>query len=351
VLEGVPAGNDVPLVLQVGKWRRQVTIPSVVACQDNPLDDAELTRLPRNQAEGHLPKIALSTGHSDALECLLRKIGIDDAEFTIDGGSGRVNLFVGCAHQETGLFGANKFAPELGGDAFPAATTLFADQSKLDSYDMIVLSCEGHRCAEEKDPYMLNMKAYADKGGRLFFDHMHFYWMSHSDTDWESAANITGVGDDLPTPYDVLIDDTFPKGSALADWLVNVGASPTRGTLSILEGQYSVAETFPPKTQRWIYLNEHPTAGGPATEYMTMNTPVELAETDPDSQCGRIVYTDLHVTAGPGSDFSDEGTPFPGGCTTSELSAQEKALAFMLFDLSSCVQKESLAPEPPPVVK
>src|SRR4030095_5134440 len=117
----------------------------------------------------HLPKIALSTGHSDALECLLRKIGIDDAEFTIEGGSGRVNLFVGCAHQETGLYGANKFAPELGGDPFPAATTLFEDQAKLDAYDMIVLSCEGHRCAEQKDPYMLNMKAYADKGGRLFF--------------------------------------------------------------------------------------------------------------------------------------------------------------------------------------
>jgi hypothetical protein len=353
VLQDTPAGANVPLVIEAGKWRRQTTIPNVTRCQENVLEDPELTRLPRNQSEGHLPKIAMVTGHSDAVECLLRKIGISDEEFTTDAGSGRVNMFVGCIHDESGEYGANKFAAELGGADFPhAVAELYPDPEKLDSYDMLVLSCEGHGCTEEKDGFYDNLKAYGDKGGRIFLDHMHFNWINHSDNEWEGSADIAGTGTDLPPVQVVNIDTSFPKGNSFADWLVSVEASPTRGELTIYEGQFSIRAAVPPKSQRWVYLDSHPLEPGESTvEYLTINTPVELAETDPDNQCGRIVYTDLHVSAGPVSDSSNQNTPFPGGCSATDLSGQEKALEFMLFDLGGCVQREDREPEPPVVVR
>ncbi|HXI55931.1 MAG TPA: carboxypeptidase-like regulatory domain-containing protein, partial [Polyangia bacterium] len=44
-LDDVPVGTNIPLVVQVGKWRRAVTIPRVTACTNTALPGAELTRL------------------------------------------------------------------------------------------------------------------------------------------------------------------------------------------------------------------------------------------------------------------------------------------------------------------
>src|SRR5688500_17050276 len=43
-LANVPVTNDIPLVIQIGKWRRQITIPNVASCADTPLMDRNQTR-------------------------------------------------------------------------------------------------------------------------------------------------------------------------------------------------------------------------------------------------------------------------------------------------------------------
>ena len=55
--------------------------------------DREQTRLPRNKTEGDIPLTAVATGNVDTLECVLRKMGIADSEFTTPAGTGRVHMY------------------------------------------------------------------------------------------------------------------------------------------------------------------------------------------------------------------------------------------------------------------
>lgn len=122
VLTNVPSGANIPLIIKVGKWRKVVTLPAISDCTTTKLASTD-TRLPRNQSEGNIPRIALSVGSADAMECILRnkKLGLDDSEFTTEKGNGRVNLYAGAN-------GVNKFASNLNGGA--AFTTIAPSPAK-----------------------------------------------------------------------------------------------------------------------------------------------------------------------------------------------------------------------------
>jgi hypothetical protein len=67
--------------------------------------------------------------------------------------------------------------------------------------------------------------------------------------------------------------------------------------------------------------------------HYTFDTPVAYApDPAPTTQCGRVLFSDFHV-----SDAKSGGDTFPAECSKTTMTAQEKTLEFMLFDLASCV--------------
>jgi hypothetical protein len=320
-LTDVPSGANIPLVIVSGKWRRQITIPNVAQCTDNALA-ADSTRLPKDHTEGDIPKIALTTGNADSLECLIRKLGVADSEITNSSGAGRVHFYAGN--------GVSQFDS---GQSFSSATNFWNDVNNLKAYDIVILSCEGAQNPGTKPQAALDaMKAYADLGGRVFASHWHNIWIEGATQGgngqkpaiWPGIATWSNDNNNPPDPMTDLIDEVSnPKGSSFATWMLNVGGSTTRDQIVVHEGRTTVSAVDNSKAERWTYLM----TGEPQNFQFT--TPNEV---DADQRCGKVAFSDMHVSGGPGSG------DYPTSCGNStDLTPQEKALAFMIFDLSSCV--------------
>ncbi|HXS29818.1 MAG TPA: hypothetical protein VN755_03200, partial [Steroidobacteraceae bacterium] len=156
VLKNVPATVSFPLVIKMGKWRRVVTISPVPKCTNLDLAGNQ-TRLPRNMKDADtanvpylsIPKTAMVTGNVDALECVLRKVGVSDSEFTLPSGTGRIHMYsanggnMGCKVWNWNRTSCTTF------DNAPLAT-LFSG-STLNGYDLSIFGCEG--AANEHNTY------------------------------------------------------------------------------------------------------------------------------------------------------------------------------------------------------
>jgi hypothetical protein len=396
-LDNVPVGVDFPLVMQVGKWRRQVTIQAseVSPCASTAIVDISTgqdrrLRLPRNKSEGSIPKMAITAGDADRLQCLFTRMGIDTAEFTNPDGVGSINIY------EDNYSLSTTAGYDIGfnnGALWPSANVLWSDINTMMKYDVILMACGGsnERYEGDKAPLLpdadgyfppngsgnilsdamkLNMVQYVNSGGRTFAEHYHWGWLRSypplKDTTkypcvaggtanpcsiapdghapfGEVATWDTGGSSSLGTNITVPVDMSFPKGQAFGQWLVAVGASTTQGSILLGSDVKSTAlTTLAGISQQWIYQS----TPSSYVHYFTFNAPVGQPAA---AQCGRFVFTGLHVSTALVSDPDPKGT-FPSNCViTRDLSGPEKALEFMMFDLSSCLLPDSGIPMPPPV--
>ena len=328
VLRDVPSGTGIPIVVQLGSWRRQTTI-DVLPCVDTVLPVGTV-RLPRNQSEGDIPLTAVSTGNHDTIECLLRKIGIDDAEFTHPSGTGRIHLYRGT------------------GAVIDAATP---DESALKGtvngggswgrYRQVLLPCEGAEMLETPEG-LGNFTDYVNRGGRVLATHFSYVWLFHNGA-FANIGTFTPGNANPPSPLLTDVVTSSAAGADFAKWLATVNAlsRPTPPQMQIMAPHADLgALAAGGGAKLWL------SSFSPSTsQAVSIETPILSS---PDKSCGRIIFSDFHASVA-----APVSMTFPGECDpVLTLTAEEKALAFMLFDLTSCtgpkVAPPPLRPPPPP---
>jgi hypothetical protein len=380
-LQNVPVGSSIPLVVQLGRWRRQFTVNVATSCGANSVPAGMLT-MPKNHTEGDIPRIAILTGGFDPMECVLRKMGVQDTEFTDPGGAGYINFYLAASpNAPPDPFAPfnNQCPPNPYGsgakidNATPNQAALFGmsgGQPTINRFDLVILACEGYE--ENNQGNWANLGAYTSAGGRVFTTDFAYNWLAQTKTCVTSAQCGAGgvcnsgycfnANNTTPNPayagvatWHTLQDPqgttqtgdidlvSNPKGMAFEQWLQNVGVSaPGSGTVN-LDPVFHNSDSVIPPTQQWLYW------GNMTPIHFTFNTPVGAQAAN---QCGRMVWSDWHADnlgfAGnhpscpyvlPNTaPYYSHGMTFPTECDSNPMTPQEAILEFMLFDLTACVQ-------------
>jgi hypothetical protein len=344
-----PAGQTLPIIIQLGRWRREFELTPPSACAMTSIGDLNL---PRNQSEGSIPLTAISTGAVDALECVLLKMGVDQTEFTANTAkpSGRIHIYAkGPGSELRAGVGPGAYIPDPNSKANPPAalsqpeSALMATGGTYLDYDQIMLPCWG-AAIDFKPADTMNMRSadepgdlvsYANAGGHFFATHYSYSWLVNNG----EFNNVAAWNPDETNPGAVTWTLNVSKLPPIVpapmysgifwQWLNLVGAlsSPNGASPQVaITNPRHDADGVTNGSIDWIDGTD-PVKNNALVEHFTFNTPVGQT-----NQCGHAIFSDFHV-----SGLTDANrTPFPAECSKT-FSAQEKILEYMIFDLASCV--------------
>ncbi len=352
-LRDVPTGNNIPLVIQVGKWRRTISVPRTSDCKTTqlPSSGTNQARLPRNRQEGNLPQMALLTGGCDNFACFLSDVGVDATEFSAPGGGGRVEVYQG--------LGGAALSNGVAGDCTTAACPLWSSKKALEAYDEVFLGCECGEHDETKPPASLQaMHDWLDEGGRVFAVHSQTTWFKNGPADFQSIANWTnGPASGAAGPF--VVDTTTAQGASFGKWLASVGAADANGVVTLDPADVSTSvTTVAPVSIPWINDSEAAADGG-SPEAGNVKAFSARVPIDADSgsavpvSCGAIHVTDIHPGGGQAlqaanADGGSVPAAAPAACVAGPLSAGEKALEYLLFNQPICIGTQVMPPPPRP---
>jgi hypothetical protein len=350
-LTNAPAGSNIPLVMQVGKWRREITIPTVTPCVANAVGQQlngveQLTRLPKKQSEGNMPRIAITTGGCETFACIMPKLGIDPSEYAPGPTSSTTLPKTAFSFYS----GGNSGAPA----GSPPAQPFWNDVKQLKNFDLAMFSCE---CSEPGDANATSyaaVRSYLEAGGRIFTTDFMYVWYKYS-TDTNLNASPWSWPGGAPSGGDpVGVETTFPKGQALGDWMYYVsGIAPYKSEVHTYP---PVKDVFPVSAAggyvfdnvhaintkyglEWVQSGQTGLSDAPVhPRVITMGMP---SADPPASQCGKGVHIDFHVD----QQYDRVDSTYPAGCSNN-MREPELAVTFFFFDIASCIQDDT---KPPPI--
>ena len=267
-LSNVPVGNSIPLVIQLGRWRRQFVVNINNSCGVNQVNDASMPvgilKMPHNQGIGDIPLTAISTGDVDAMECVLLKMGIDAAEFTTNAGTGRVHIYQGNGAGSSVAAAPNE--TQLTGRGTPGAVA-----GTWNNYDQILFPCWGSPVAKNATA-LANLITYADTGGHFFATHYSYTWLNtnaefQGTAQWDVNANnninsTTGIVSQLPpTAHPAVFVNWLNYVHALSNFTSPQPiAPPNPADVTIAQARHNV-DTVLGNSTSWI-TGTDPAPGG-----------------------------------------------------------------------------------------
>jgi hypothetical protein len=322
-LRGVPAGTF-PLVARLGRFQRVATI-TATACIENRVDADPDTgnkglRLPRKKGElaplDRLPRIAVISGDYDQIECVLKRIGVDELDMYNGRATGTTNP-----------------------PAIAEQATLLGDGKRLFSYDIVVVNCTDNQYQSllANATVKQNLESFVASGGRLYV------------TDWAYD-----VIEQVPafSPY-ICFEPQSPPAAPMCS------AGPARPMSADSRDYYSGrSQILDPEMARWLTQFPGTIDGSSSVEVdysfvvvskvggdsngkstVWVQGPAKGYGTRPQTvtfdykSCGRVHFSTYNTEPNGNVDDSQR---WPSGCKAS-LSAQERLLEYLFFNVAACV--------------
>jgi hypothetical protein len=272
-----------------------------------------------------LPTIAVESGNDDPVECILLQLGVAASEFGNGSGSGHVQLYWNPA----AIPGAS---PRMFGSSatYGDITQLWSNYRALSQFDIVILGDDSDDTGSSKPPAAVaTVGQYADTGGQLVLTgSTQSIWIG-SNAAWANELTFDAQVDGVATSAAMFtVDETTPGGEIYADWLYDVGASPSPGTIYVSNASYQCVGYDAGTVARWLHATPSAANGEESGDELTsFATPI-------GSACGQVVYSDFDVAFGGGNCAC---SAFPSNCTgADEMTPQVKAMAYLLFGGGRC---------------